>query len=437
LRRSRPKIVRVSRLDISALSLLCALIDMLTSDINHVWQELAHLERRLGVEPSASGLDGWLGAASRVGRVRDALSSSGHTASTMIARQLSGIDLSTIWDLLIAVCKDMALYYGGCTGLGTAIGGIGGAFLGGVGALPGAAAGAAVGAQLGGWVMGVLGLKSLVQDLADAIPHALNFYTKGFREAWGSTAQERARSAFGFDTGTGNVNQAAFLFANGHVLMIMAILTALTAYLTRGRGDRAALLNEIRHSPRLGPRMAAWLEQNEAHLRKNPALQSRRHGALPGANGLPPQNTRSPKLKPAKTAGANSVVRQTGARQMLDPKSLKGWDKVDEIYDGIRANSADVSAIAKNTGMPEARISRIKEHVFFNEHQLDSGSRRFDADIDIANSWSRLREGDFVKSDLDLLQHERFEAKYEAIFKTDYRTAHDAAIRSGRTWTPE
>lgn len=75
--------------------------------------------------------------------------------------------------------------------------------------------------------------------------------------------------------------------------------------------------------------------------------------------------------------------------------------------------------------------------MFFNEHQLDSGLRRFDADIDMANSWNRLMKGDFVKSDLNLLQHERFEAKFESIFKTNYRTAHDAAIRSDRTWTPE
>lgn len=40
----------------------------------------------------------------------------------------------------------------------------------------------------------------------------------------------RTHRPFEFDTGTGNVHQASFLFANGRVLMIMAILTALTAY---------------------------------------------------------------------------------------------------------------------------------------------------------------------------------------------------------------
>ncbi len=138
-----------------------------------------------------------------------------------------------------------------------------------------------------------------------------------------------------------------------------------------------------------------------------------------------------------KTSGVPSSTTQTGARQVLDPNTVKGWDAAEGAYDAIRGDATDVSAIAKNTGMSEARIARIKEHVFIKEHALDSGVRRFDADPDIVNSWNRLKTGDWVESDLDLLQHERFESKFEAIFKTDYRTAHDAAIRSGRTWTPE
>lgn len=87
--------------------------------------------------------------------------------------------------------------------------------------------------------------------------------------------------------------------------------------------------------------------------------------------------------------------------------------------------------------MPEATIARIKTHVFESEHLLDTGIRRFDADPNIVNAWSRLRQGDFLQSDLILLSHERFESKFEALFKTNYRTAHDAAESSGRVWTPE
>lgn len=266
-------------------------------DINRIWHALGRLDHDLGVDAGGFAFDGLSTTLSRVERVRNALSGSGHTARRMIAQRLAGIDLSAVWDLLIAACQDIALYYGGCTVLGTAIGGVGGAFVGGVGALPGAAAGAA-GSQVGGWIMALLGLQSLMAGLVDAIPDALGYYARGFREAWGSTAQERARAPFGFDMGTGNVSQASFLFANGHVLMLLAILSALTAYLTRGRGERELLLHEVRRSPRLGARMAAWIEQNEEHLRKAPALQSRRKKAPAAGEMSLQRRVRKPKNEP-------------------------------------------------------------------------------------------------------------------------------------------
>ena len=58
------------------------------------------------------------------------------------------------------------------TACGGFIGGIGGAFFGGVGAVPGAAAGAAAGSYVGGLILGVLGLKSLAEGIAQAIPAA-------------------------------------------------------------------------------------------------------------------------------------------------------------------------------------------------------------------------------------------------------------------------
>jgi hypothetical protein len=142
-------------------------------------------------------------------------------------------------------------------------------------------------------------------------------------------------------------------------------------------------------------------------------------------------------LRSSSIENAPAGMLQTGARQVLNPGKIEGWDAAVPAYDAIRTNAADISAIAKNTAMPEATVARIKAHLFENEHLLDHGLRRFDADPDIVNSWSRLTRGDWVQSDLDLLAHERFESRFEALFGTNYRTAHDAAIRSGRTWTPE
>ena len=48
--------------------------------------------------------------------------------------------------------------------------------------------------------------------------------------------------------------------------------------------------------------------------------------------------------------------------------------------------------------------------------------------------WRRLQDGSSTRNGLALLEHELFEARFEGIFQTSYRTAHEAALRAGRTW---
>ena len=245
-----------------------------TNDTWRVWHDLKRKEEALG--DAAGGFAGWgLAQIGRVDRVRKALDDSGPIARRLIAQRLVGIDLSVIWPVLIAACQDIALYYGGSVIVGGAIGGIGGAFFGGVGAVPGAAAGAAAGSYVGGAVLGFLGLKSLVEGLAEAIPEALTSYRDGFVKAWGPVRRDPLSSVDGF--GRGDASFAAFDLADGHVIMISLILMGMISYLTRGRGDKAMLLSEISRSPRLGRPVAQWLEQNEERLRRCPALQSRQH----------------------------------------------------------------------------------------------------------------------------------------------------------------
>jgi hypothetical protein len=106
-----------------------------------------------------------------------------------------------------------------------------------------------------------------------------------------------------------------------------------------------------------------------------------------------------------------------------------------QAYAAIR-NADDVAQIARNTGWPEYRIQRVKDHVFYHLHQLDEKVDCFDPDPDIADAWIRLQQGNFISEDLRLLEHEYYESRFERIFNTDYRTAHEAALRSGRVWNP-
>ena len=106
------------------------------------------------------------------------------------------------------------------------------------------------------------------------------------------------------------------------------------------------------------------------------------------------------------------------------------------MYEIIRNSSDDVAKISNQTGMPEWKIQRIKDHVFNNEHILSEGIGRFDADIEIADAWERLYNGNFNQNDLDLLNHEYYEQKFEGFFGTDYRAAHDRTLETGRVRDP-
>lgn len=121
---------------------------------------------------------------------------------------------------------------------------------------------------------------------------------------------------------------------------------------------------------------------------------------------------------------------QTGGRNNLSvDEYFRREAEADKMYDSIRASGTDVLDIAKNTGMKESRVQRIKDHVFFNEHIKSRGYGRFHSDYEIAQAWTRLKQGTYNKKDIDLLNHELFESRFEGIFKTNYETAHDAAVR--------
>lgn len=117
-------------------------------------------------------------------------------------------------------------------------------------------------------------------------------------------------------------------------------------------------------------------------------------------------------------------------------KYLQRWEVyAPQCYQKIRETN-DIDKIATNTQLSSHKISKIKDHIFFQRHRLDNEIRQFDPDPDIADAWLRLQKGNHTDQDLKLLEHEYFEARFEGIFRTDYRTAHNATIKSGRTWTP-
>lgn len=140
--------------------------------------------------------------------------------------------------------------------------------------------------------------------------------------------------------------------------------------------------------------------------------------------------------KGAKTKAVNTGKKATHTSK-ITIQSVGRYGKVspDELFIYKKKSTSDVRAIAENTGFNEHRIQRAKDYVFFKEHVLKDGSKGyFDPDYPMSLAQKRLESGKHLPSDIDLLHHEIFESRFEGIFKTDYKTAHAATVKSGRPW---
>ncbi|QIS17795.1 glycosyltransferase [Nocardia terpenica] len=130
-------------------------------------------------------------------------------------------------------------------------------------------------------------------------------------------------------------------------------------------------------------------------------------------------------------------------RDVLDTEAQDAW--AERAYDRFRLADNDVSHMADHladvtradgsTGFGHDEISRVKDHLFREEHPLtvydENGKpvgtemRRYDADADIAEAWMRLSSGRALPEDIVLLEHEIAEAKYYDEHRgASYRDAH-------------
>lgn len=117
----------------------------------------------------------------------------------------------------------------------------------------------------------------------------------------------------------------------------------------------------------------------------------------------------------------------SGAIPVTDEKRRSAHARL--YYEEIRKRTTDVDAIAKNTGWDKVIIKKIKEHVFFKEHDLGYDTPVcFDPDYNMAISWQRLIEGTAIQGeDLILLRHEYLELTLMEIEGLKYIEAHTKA----------
>ena len=96
----------------------------------------------------------------------------------------------------------------------------------------------------------------------------------------------------------------------------------------------------------------------------------------------------------------------------LNPDSKRAERHATRYYGLVRSMKTDCRRIARNTGFREKDIQRIKNHVFYEEHELYDGEiSRFFPSYEMAQSWQRLIDGKEIQErDIILLNHEFLES---------------------------
>ncbi|MGE8339367.1 DUF6861 domain-containing protein, partial [Pseudomonas laurylsulfatiphila] len=229
----------------------------------------------------------------RINSVRYAFNQAEWEAGRLLRQRFSDLDISSILNELIEVVTQMAMIVAGSVLTGGAIGAGVGAFLGGAGAIPMGAAGAAMGLQVSTWILGILGLTTIAEFFVEGLPRIGEYYLTGINIAWSGPRGERGLNPFSRDDPFAE-KRASHHIALGHVEVVVLLLGAIVAYITRGRGNANVLAQEMRASPK-GARLGEWMLKHEEALKKRPDLQT----AEPRRGALGPQEPASPANRPS------------------------------------------------------------------------------------------------------------------------------------------
>ena len=179
----------------------------------------------------------------------------------------TGYQLSQFLDALIPGLIQALIALAASTALGGAIGAVVGAFFGGAGAIPGAVGGAAVGFDLGLAVLGWLGLGFLAYSIGHSLGELTALLELAVRRAWDAPNSPQPRV---------QIRLAGKDFARSGAILIRLVLQGIAMWLTqKGVNKIGELVAELRKS-KLGPRFAAWVEENAAALMRDPRLKPHR-----------------------------------------------------------------------------------------------------------------------------------------------------------------
>lgn len=105
-----------------------------------------------------------------------------------------------------------------------------------------------------------------------------------------------------------------------------------------------------------------------------------------------------------------STIKAVSGARITNIESTAAKAHAERYYGLVRSMTTDVAKIAKNTGLPESLIQKIKDFVFLEEHDLGGPvPERFAPSFAMAQSWQRLINGNPEPHDITLLLHEQME----------------------------
>ena len=130
-------------------------------------------------------------------------------------------------------------------------------------------------------------------------------------------------------------------------------------------------------------------------------------------------------MQRSKQSGAISGAQSGAIDEEEEP--ARADEHARKMYETYRRRNSDIPKIARVTGHTEDEIKIVKDHIFINEHDLDSGRKRFDPDFQQAQSWIRLESGNPEAHDIILIEHELIEERLMREEHLSYDDAHEKA----------
>ncbi|MBR1639019.1 MAG: minor capsid protein [Treponema sp.] len=122
------------------------------------------------------------------------------------------------------------------------------------------------------------------------------------------------------------------------------------------------------------------------------------------------------------------ISKESGASTggILDKSSDEQEAYAKRAYEEIRKKNAksDIAKVAKSSGLSKKEVEKVRNHLFFEKHNLDKGFVRFDESAEIANAWEALEQGRPSNLDIILIKHELEELTIMEKYGYDYKVAH-------------